>query len=232
MPELVPTRISQLPNAANVEGSDRIPVDRLGAAVAAGEFVIGQAYQIVTAGTTNFLTFGAANNNVGTYFVASGAGSGTGTAAPINTLDAPMSAVAEFALAAHEAAADPHPNYLTAGETAAAVAAAIRTVSTQTLTYAAIINLDLAALTGTHQLLTLAGSVEFTVSNLGSGRWVTIFIDPGASDRTLTFPVAGAAWVFYSLKPAMQTANKRAVLALKANGTASSDIAAIWREAP
>ena len=106
------------------------------------------------------------------------------------------------------------------------------TVPTQTLTYAATINLDLATLTGTHQLLTLTGAVEFTASNLALGRWVTIFIDPGASDRTLTFPAGGAAWVFYSPKPAAQTANKRAILALKANGTASSDIAAIWREAP
>ena len=106
---------------------------------------------------------------------------------------------------------------------------ALTTVLTQTLTYAATINLDLAALTGTHQLLTLTGAVEFTTSNRVLGHWVTIFIDPGASNRTLTFP---AGWNFYSAKPSTQTANKRAVLTLKANGTELSDIHAAWKEAP
>lgn len=46
----------------------------------AGAFTIGQTYQIVSAGTTNFTLIGAANSNVGTVFTATGAGSGTGTA--------------------------------------------------------------------------------------------------------------------------------------------------------
>jgi hypothetical protein len=166
---------------------------------------------------------------------------------------ADASGTAAAAVVAHEAAADPHPGDTTAAEVrttpltgftsgAGTVAAtdsilqAIqkldgndRTVPTQTLTYAATINLDLAALTGTHQLLTLTGAVEFTTSNRALGRWVTIFIDPGASNRTLTFP---AGWTFYSAKPSTQTANKRAVLTLKANGTELSDIHAAWKEAP
>ena len=104
-----------------------------------------------------------------------------------------------------------------------------RAVPTQTLTYAATIDLDLAALTGTHQLLTLTGDVVFTTSNRALGRWVTLWIDPGASTRTLTFP---PEWTFYSVKPGTQTANKRAVMALKANGTGVSDIHAAWKEAP
>jgi len=122
MPDTYST-ISQLPDLGSVEGTDRLVLDRLGGAVTAGAFVVGQAYQIVTVGTTSFTTIGAASNTVGGYFVASGAGSGTGTAAPINTGDAALSAVATFAVAAHEAAADPHPTYSTAAETAAAVAA-------------------------------------------------------------------------------------------------------------
>lgn len=51
-----------------------------GAVVNAGSFVVGQTYQIVSAGSTNFTLIGAANNNVGTRFVATGAGTGTGTA--------------------------------------------------------------------------------------------------------------------------------------------------------
>ena len=46
----------------------------------AGSFVVGTQYTIYTVGTTNFTAIGAANNNVGTTFVATGAGTGTGSA--------------------------------------------------------------------------------------------------------------------------------------------------------
>ena len=46
----------------------------------AGSFVVGKYYKIASAGNTNFTSIGAANNNVGTIFKATGAGSGTGTA--------------------------------------------------------------------------------------------------------------------------------------------------------
>ena len=49
----------------------------------AGAFVTGRAYQIVSLGSTVFSSIGAAANLVGKYFVATGAGSGTGTARPI-----------------------------------------------------------------------------------------------------------------------------------------------------
>ena len=48
--------------------------------VTAGSFVIGNDYEILTAGTTDFTLIGAADNTVGTVFTATGAGSGTGTA--------------------------------------------------------------------------------------------------------------------------------------------------------
>lgn len=48
--------------------------------VVAGNFVAGLTYTIVSVGTTNFTLVGAANNNVDTSFIATGAGSGTGTA--------------------------------------------------------------------------------------------------------------------------------------------------------
>lgn len=48
--------------------------------VTAGAFVIGTSYKIISAGSTSFTAIGAANNNVGTVFVATGVGSGTGTA--------------------------------------------------------------------------------------------------------------------------------------------------------
>lgn len=47
----------------------------------AGSFRVGGSYTIVTSGTTNFVSLGAANNNPGTVFTTNGVGSGTGTAA-------------------------------------------------------------------------------------------------------------------------------------------------------
>ena len=48
--------------------------------VTAGNFVEGYQYEIISTGTTNFTSIGAANSNVGTTFTATGTGSGTGTA--------------------------------------------------------------------------------------------------------------------------------------------------------
>lgn len=52
------------------------------APVTAGAFVVGTGYRIKTIGTTDFTLIGAATNTVGVTFSATGAGVGTGTAAP------------------------------------------------------------------------------------------------------------------------------------------------------
>ena len=49
----------------------------------AGGFVTGRSYRITSLGNTVYTLIGAAANLVGTYFVATGAGSGTGTATPV-----------------------------------------------------------------------------------------------------------------------------------------------------
>ena len=49
-------------------------------AYASSDLVKDTDYRIVTAGTTDFTAIGAANNNVGTVFTATGPGTGTGTA--------------------------------------------------------------------------------------------------------------------------------------------------------
>lgn len=49
----------------------------------ADQLVASTNYQIITAGTTDFTLVGAANNNVGVVFTATGAGTGTGTVRPI-----------------------------------------------------------------------------------------------------------------------------------------------------
>ena len=51
-----------------------------GAAITAGSFVVGSVYTILTVGTTSFTSIGASANTVGITFVATGVGSGTGTA--------------------------------------------------------------------------------------------------------------------------------------------------------
>jgi len=48
--------------------------------VNAGSFVVGVEYQILTVGTTNFTLIGASANTVGVNFIASGVGTGDGTA--------------------------------------------------------------------------------------------------------------------------------------------------------
>ena len=45
-----------------------------------GSFVVGNTYEIVTVGSTNFTLIGAAANTVGVIFTATGVGSGSGTA--------------------------------------------------------------------------------------------------------------------------------------------------------
>jgi len=56
-----------------------------GTLVTAGSFVVGATYQIASVGTTTFTAIGAAANTIGTVFVATGVGSGTGTANLIGT---------------------------------------------------------------------------------------------------------------------------------------------------
>ena len=55
-----------------------------GTNVNAGSFVTSTVYIIDTVGTTDFTLIGAANNNVGTVFTATGAGTGTGVATEAN----------------------------------------------------------------------------------------------------------------------------------------------------
>ena len=51
--------------------------------VTAGAFIVGVTYLIVSVGTTNFVAIGATSNTVGVSFVATGVGSGTGTASGV-----------------------------------------------------------------------------------------------------------------------------------------------------
>lgn len=54
----------------------------------AGSFVVNQTYKILTVGSTDFTLIGSADNNVGTVFIATGIGSGTGTATEVLQINA------------------------------------------------------------------------------------------------------------------------------------------------
>jgi hypothetical protein len=75
---------SAQPPAAN--DADAIQYEQ-GYTVTAGSFVIGNTYRIVTVGTTNYQLIGATSNTVGLHFIATGVGSGTGTAELSQTVE-------------------------------------------------------------------------------------------------------------------------------------------------
>jgi hypothetical protein len=75
---------SAQPPAAN--DADSIMYEQ-GYTVTAGSFVVGNIYRIVSIGTTNFTLIGAATNTVGTHFIATGVGTGTGTAESSQTVE-------------------------------------------------------------------------------------------------------------------------------------------------
>lgn len=73
------------------------------------------------------------------------------------------------------------------------------------------------------QTLTLTGNPTFATSNRAAGRSKVIKIDPGASNRTITYP----AWVpINAALPTTFLANKIVILTLKCWGSAETDIVA------
>jgi hypothetical protein len=58
----------------------------VGGSVAAGAFIVGVRYKILTVGTTDYTLIGASANTIGVSFVATGVGVGTGTATPENSI--------------------------------------------------------------------------------------------------------------------------------------------------
>lgn len=58
------------------------------ATITAGSFVVGRAYKILTVGSTDYTLIGSANNTIGTKFVATGVGAGTGTATEVLLINA------------------------------------------------------------------------------------------------------------------------------------------------
>jgi hypothetical protein len=79
--EFVPTIESLVDFGTDYGATDGIALVAFGfSTIDAGDFVIGRSYTISTVGTTNWTAIGAAASTVGTSFVATGVGSGTGKA--------------------------------------------------------------------------------------------------------------------------------------------------------
>jgi hypothetical protein len=97
--------------------------------------------------------------------------------------------------------------------------------SFSTVTYAADVELDMAALDGQYRTISLTGNLSLTTINRANGRSVVLRLICDATQRTLTFP---AGWVFVGSKPANIAASKTAVLSLTFFGAASTDAVAAY----
>jgi hypothetical protein len=93
------------------------------------------------------------------------------------------------------------------------------------ITYAADVELDMAALDGQVRTISLTGNLSLTSINRAAGRSVTLRLIADSTQRTLTFP---SGWVFVGTKPANIAASKTGVLSLTFFGTASTDAVAAW----
>lgn len=90
-----------------------------------------------------------------------------------------------------------------------------------TLTYAATVALDMAALTGTYRTISLTGNLELTTSNRATGRSLSLRLLSDGSSRNLTFP---AGWRFLgAARPTAIAAGKVALLAIVFFGSGDAD---------
>jgi hypothetical protein len=94
-----------------------------------------------------------------------------------------------------------------------------------TITYAAQVTLDFAALDKQMNTISLTGDLELLTSNLANSREVRLRLVNDATERTLTFP---ADWKFVGTKPATIAASKVAILSLGAFGTTNADVVAAY----
>lgn len=93
--------IGNLPQAAALTGSERVPMDqRVGGTIAATALTPGLGYAIISLGSTNWTACGVpagVTPAVGLVFTCSAVGTGTGTAQQVETVDAASSEIAALA---------------------------------------------------------------------------------------------------------------------------------------
>lgn len=99
-----------------------------------------------------------------------------------------------------------------------------------TLTYAATVTLDMAAIAGQYRTITLAGNLALQTSNRAAGRAVVLRLVGDGSSRTLTFP---GSWVFLgNAAPSTLAAGKTAILSVTFFGSADSDAVCAYAVQP
>lgn len=92
------------------------------------------------------------------------------------------------------------------------------------ITYAATVTLDMAALNGQVNSIALTGDLTLATSNLAVGQEVELRLVGDSSPRVLTFPTD---WRFQGTKPANIPANKVARLSLQVFGTTNAGVDAV-----
>jgi hypothetical protein len=146
-----------------------------GTLVTAGSFVVGATYQIASVGTTSFTSIGASSNTVGVVFVATGVGSGTGTANLIGT----------FAAADTQAS---HAGWLEVGSANAPAYSGTR----KTPTFSASTSSGTSPANVTTKTTSAASSFTFTSSGSVGGCFININGTSAIDNTTGTLYSAGA----------------------------------------
>ena len=93
------------------------------------------------------------------------------------------------------------------------------------ISYAASIELDIAALNGQYRSIALTGNLTLSTTNRAAGRMVALRLDADGTNRALTFP---AGWEFLSGRPSVLKANETAVLSLTFYGANDTDCVAAY----
>ena len=166
---------SAQPPAAN--DADSIMYEQ-GYLVTAGSFVVGKTYRIVSVGTTNFTLIGATANIVGLHFIATGVGTGDGTAELSQTVETKLRqtvSVKDFGAVGDGIADD------TAAIQAAITAA--KNIIVPTGTYKITANINLSS----NQTIECQANVIFYgTGSFGSSYTLTANANVGATTLTLT----------------------------------------------
>ena len=130
----------------------------------------------------------------------------------------------DVGLAAVDNTADVAKPVSTAAQTALDAKAPL-TPAQGTITYGAIVNLDMATLNGQLRTILLTGNLDITASNQASQRSTTLRLISDSTLRTLSFPVG---WKFLGTRPTSIPISKVGVLSLTFFGSTDADCVAAW----
>jgi hypothetical protein len=145
----------------------------------AGGLVVGRGYIITSLGTTPFTSIGAAANLVGVYFVATGVGTGSGTATPVaNHLVAVSSSTTVNAYSTDGGITWASGGALPAGMSGAAVSVAYGFTSTTSGRWVAISSTGASCYSTNGGISWVAGgalpAATYSCMTYGQGKWVAL----------------------------------------------------------